>query len=355
MKSRIICMLLSLCLATATGWAEWGAPAGDTMSLPVDSSRLEGYGVLPLADLAADEVADDTADFFSFALDTAEEVLQDSLPPLPTDALHAMLQDMVLRTCHERIEQLLMAGHFEEALALSDSTLELAETPGNYYYQGLVNECMAAWRQAEWAYSKAIRLQADYIDCYLPLIRVLLNLNRPEEAMIWCDRYFDLDGSQSEGLLYRSRVFAMLNEYQEAIADISQVISLDSTNTAAYRLRALYRMETGRYPDAVDDLSQLLRYDPRPEWYALRADCYEAQGLTELALQENERIVEMTDGKQDYGGLHDVAQAQVSALRRRLSMQSQDVVAENVIRFPRVESDSVMLRIEVVSSDENEK
>ena len=303
-------------------WGVWAAPAGDAVSPPEDSSRLEEYGVLP---------------------------------SLPTESLHAMLQDLALRTCHERIEQLLMAGHFEEALALSDSTLEMAETPENYYYQGLVNECMSAWRQAEWAYSKAIRLQADYIDSYLPLIRVLLNLNRPEEAMVWCDRYFDLDGSQSEGLLYRSRVFAMLNEYQEAVADISQVISLDSTNTTAYRLRALYRMETGLYPDAVSDLSELLRYDPSPEWYALRADCYEAQGLTELALQDNERIVEMTAGMPDYSGLHDVAQSQVLALRKQLPMRGQNIVAENVIRFPQVESDSMILRVEVVSSGENEK
>lgn len=340
-------MLQLLCLTVACGRGVWAAPVDGVMSLPGDTSRVAMYDTLPDAEAAAD--------FFSFVTDAAEMQLQDSLPPLPSETLHAMLQDLALRTCHERIEQLLMTGSFEEALALSDSTLEMAETPENYYYQGLVNEYMAAWRQAEWAYSKAIRLQADYIDCYLPLIRVLLNLNRPEEAMVWCDRYFDLDGAQSEGLLYRSRVFAMLNEYQEAIADISQVISLDSTDATAYRLRALYRMETGRYPEAVSDLTLLVRYDPKPEWYALRADCLEAQGLTELALEDNERIVEMTSGRPLYNGLHEVAQAQVLALRRQLSENGQDVVAENVIRFPQVESDSVMLRVEVVSSEENEK
>lgn len=279
----------------------------------------------------------------------------DSLPALPSQDLHEMMQDLALRTMHEEIERLLVEGNYERALSLSDTTLYLAETPENYYYQGVVNECLSAWRQAEWAYSKAIRLNSSYEACYLPLVRVLLNLNRPEEAMMWSDRLFDLDSSQYEGLLYRSRAFAMLNEYQEAVADISQFIEIDTTRMDAYRLRAAYYTSLSKYQAAAADYTVLIRHDRKPEWYALRADCYKAQKLYEPALQDSREVVAMTVSVPDYFGLYQAASDDVRQLQQLLGVPEQPLVTQNIIHFPPNIPDSTELRVVLVPPAAEEK
>ena len=282
----------------------------------------------------------------------SEALFPDSLEQAASpEETRAMIQEMVLMAYHEKIERLMMAGLYKEALAVSDSTLELAETPQNYYYQGLVNEALTNWRQAEWAYSKAIRIDPGYIECYQPLIQVVLNLNRPAEAVTWCDRLFEVDPAQTEALLLRSRAFAMENEYYEAIEDVSLAIMLDSLWAEAYRLRALYYMETRQYQAAVDDWSQLIAWDAgQPECYLWRADCFDRLQESDLALQDYRRAAELSAAQPQWAGLYREAEAAVQLLTPPVEQPAMDTLLLTPPVVQLAPGDSLQLAPNAVSS-----
>ena len=161
-----------------------------------------------------------------------------------------------------KIKAYVARGKYAEALAVSDSTLMMSETPLNYYYQGWVNELLGFPLKAEWAYSRSIRIDTAYVDGYLALARLYIGWNKLEKAILLCEKALWIDAGNKEALLERSRIFALIHDYYDAIDDASLAIGIDSLYTHAYYLRGIYYLDDFQTQQAYDDFSRVLRFTP---------------------------------------------------------------------------------------------
>ncbi len=206
------------------------------------------------------------------------------------------LNPQYLPAFHIKIRALLALNKNEEALKVSDSTLNnIGETAMNYFLQGEVNKRMNARQKAEWAYARAAKIDKGFIEAYIALADLFAGVNKPEEIFTNADAALAINPDSEEALIARSRGYALLKQYNDAIEDVSYVIKLNPANLTAYYWRGKYYLGNNKPQDALKDFNHVLQIEP-DNWQALagRADSYAAMGDKSSALANYQAILEKT-------------------------------------------------------------
>lgn len=146
---------------------------------------------------------------------------------------------------------------YEEAASLFGRYTQLkSENPWGFYMLGL-----SAWKAgdldgAETALVRAIELDPAHLKSYLNLSRVLLDANRPEEAMIRIDEAMAIDPQL--GVIYRlqGRAFHQLGNRAEAEKAYRQAIRIDNQDAWSMNNMALLMIEQERFDEALAPLAR---------------------------------------------------------------------------------------------------
>ncbi len=202
------------------------------------------------------------------------------------------LNPQYLPAFHVKIRALLQLNKNEEALNVSDSTLNIGETAMNYFLLGEVYSRLKSWQKAEWAYGRAAKIDKGYIEAYIALADIAVSMNKVRETLTAADAALGIDPDSKEALIARSRGFALDKNFTDAIDDATYVIKLDPSYTDAYYWRGTYYKETNKTKEAIKDFEFVLKEQP-DNWQALagRAECYAKTGDKKAALADFQKLL----------------------------------------------------------------
>jgi tetratricopeptide (TPR) repeat protein len=182
------------------------------------------------------------------------------------------------------------------AIKVSDTALALDGNAYNYYLQGLVNEKLNSFQKAEWAYTKAIKEDKKYIDAYVALANLELNLNKSEDAMVRCNEALKIDPDSRQALLARSQVFLKKLDYRNGIDDVSRAIVLDPNDETMFFVRGTYYQQFSQQQNAINDFNKVISLNPKnAEAYYKRATSYEEISNFQAAIKDYESLVAISE------------------------------------------------------------
>ena len=218
---------------------------------------------------------------------------------------------------HVKIRILLRLNRNEEALKVSDATLNIGETAMNYFLQGEVNKQMNARQKAVWAYDKAGKIDRGFIEAFIALADLYAGMNKIDETFVNADAALAINPDSEEALIARSRGNALLKQYTEAIDDVSSAIQLDPSNNNAYYWRGTYYLGSNKWKEALADFEHVLQAEP-DNWQALigRADSHAAMGDKKTASDEYRAILVKAPAYPEKDAIIELANQRIFELNR---------------------------------------
>ncbi len=184
----------------------------------------------------------------------------------------------------------------EERLSANDIAIQLQSDSSEVYIDP---ETMT---EAVLNYSKAIRLNPDYVEAYVK--RGKLNLfQRNYELAI--DDYTEVIRLKPDYVeAYGNRGFAKteIENYESAIEDYNEIIRLMPCSAKAYNGRGLAQGRMGEYESAIDDYTEAIKLKPDfAEAYSNRGRTRAELGAYESAIEDFDEAIRL---KPDFVGTY---------------------------------------------------
>lgn len=196
----------------------------------------------------------------------------------------------------EKIKTLLALEDYKFAIKVADTALMLKENALNFYQRGLVNEKLGMPNDAEKDYMKAIAKDRRYIDGYLSLAALRIELNKLDQAMNNCNTVINLDSKNTNAYLIRSEIYKKNLDYVSGINDISKIILIEPENPVMYYIRGTYYQEFNQHGNAINDFNKVISMnDKDPDAYFKRAKSYEEIMNYEAAAKDYETITALSE------------------------------------------------------------
>ncbi|MCK4346043.1 MAG: tetratricopeptide repeat protein [Bacteroidales bacterium] len=196
----------------------------------------------------------------------------------------------------EKVKTLLALEDYKFAIKVADTALLLKENALNFYQHGLVNEKLGKPDDAEKDYMKAIAKDRRYIDGYLSLAELRIELNKLDQAMNNCNTVINLDSRNTRAYLIRSEIYTKSLDYVRAINDISHIILIEPENSRMYYIRGTYYQEFNQHGNAINDFNKVISVnDKDPDAYFKRAKSYEEIMNYEAAAKDYETITTLSE------------------------------------------------------------
>ncbi|MBN2348510.1 MAG: tetratricopeptide repeat protein [Bacteroidales bacterium] len=212
---------------------------------------------------------------------------------------------------------LLALEDFDNALIAAKKSLVLKDNSLSYYYHGQVYEKLNNYAQAESDYKKAISKDKSFIDPYISLASLLIQLNRPDEALEYSNAAISVDSRSMPAYLVRSRVYVKKLEYPKAIDDISKNILINPDDAGMYLIRGKYYQEFTQHQNAINDFTKVIMLDEKnSEAYYKRAYSYEQIANFQAAIKDYNKLSELSKYDPIAKQLQDEAQIRLFELNR---------------------------------------
>jgi tetratricopeptide (TPR) repeat protein len=227
------------------------------------------------------------------------------------------LNKQYLPAYHIKIKSLLQLNQLQAALATSNATLQIGETAMNYFLQGEVNNRLNARQQAEWAYTKATRLDKGFIEAFIALSNLSAGMNKTEETLVNADAALTINPDSEEAMIARSRGYALLKQFKDAIDDASYVLEKNPNHLQARYRRGTYYLEINKNQEALKDFEWVMKADPS-FWQALagRADSYAGTGNKKAALADYQQLLSDAAKYPDREAITQLAHQRIFELNR---------------------------------------
>ena len=194
-------------------------------------------------------------------------------------------------------------------------TGERPENPWGHYMVGLSSWKGGDRELAERAFLDALAIDSSHVKSRLNLGRVLLETERPREALEHIDVAVGLEPGSSDGYRLRARAFEALGWVEDAIASYKTAIVTDGEDVWALNNLGLILIQQGRFREALGPLARVTQLEKgkgvasffnnlgialeRTGHYAAAADAYRAAlGVDETygkASVNLARVVERTN------------------------------------------------------------
>ena len=126
---------------------------------------------------------------------------------------------------------------------------------------------LSSWKagdrvRAESAFKSAIERDPRHAKSRLNLARVLLEVERPKEALEQVEKALELDSASAETYRLLGRVRGELREVEPAIAAYRRAIALDEKDVWSMNNMALVLIQKGRYAEALGPLARATELKP---------------------------------------------------------------------------------------------
>lgn len=157
---------------------------------------------------------------------------------------------------YEDAESVFRDGRYAEAVDLFGVyTTNRPENTWGHYMLGL-----SAWRagqldRAEEALRRSIELDESHVKSLINLGRVLLELDRPDEARTTVDVALSFDPTSVDGFRVRGRAHVDLGETELAIDDYLQALLLDERDAWSANNVGLIHIRRGEFSEALPPLA----------------------------------------------------------------------------------------------------
>jgi tetratricopeptide (TPR) repeat protein len=177
-----------------------------------------------------------------------------SIEPAETVASEPELPKKVT---YEEAETAFHDKNYDQAMELFTLyTDRKSENPWGYYMLGL-----SAWKagdhgSAEEAFERALELDQCHVKSWLNLGRVLLDTDRPEEALAKIDEALAIDPESNVAYRLQGRAFHQLGQKEEAIGAYRRAIQIDDQDAWSMNNLGLMFLEEGRFDEALPPLAR---------------------------------------------------------------------------------------------------
>ncbi len=188
---------------------------------------------------------------------------------------------------------------------IPDPTPTATRSPVTYAAKAALHEEDGEFDEAITAYRAAVTLDPDRVEYYLPLVRLLVKANQPEEALELLDTAAEL--APERGDLYalwanawlangyrwqdKADAVAAATSFEEAVTQANKAIDINPNDGMAYAVRgaALSNIDLQFLQQAIEAAATALELDKdNPDVRRHVAAVYENQGLYELAMEQYE-------------------------------------------------------------------
>ncbi|HEX9633743.1 MAG TPA: tetratricopeptide repeat protein [Gemmatimonadales bacterium] len=163
---------------------------------------------------------------------------------------------------YEEAELAYRDGRYDEAARLFSRYVEIK--PGNpfgHYMLGLSGWKSRDHAGAEAAFERALALDPDHVKSHLNLVRVLLEVGRPEDALVRADTALALDPLNNVAHRLRARALDALDRVDEAIDEYRQAIALDETDVWSMNNLGVLYIQMGWSEEALYPLARAVALD----------------------------------------------------------------------------------------------
>ena len=196
----------------------------------------------------------------------------------------------------EKVISLIGMEMWDQALAASDTALQLRDDAVNYYHQGIIYQKKGDDNTARRQLEKAVTKDKSYATARLELARVLVRQGDVNSALGQCNMVIQQDSKNVEAYLTRAIAYEAKLDYPAAINDVSTAILLEPAGQEHYVTRGTLYQKFNQHLAAVSDFTKALTIDQfRPDVYLLRARSYEEIHDFEKAADDYTRVVAMND------------------------------------------------------------
>jgi tetratricopeptide (TPR) repeat protein len=192
----------------------------------------------------------------------------------------------------EKVISLIGMEMWDQALAASDTALQLRDDAVNYYHQGIIYQKKGDDNTARRQLEKAVTKDKSYATARLELARVLVRQGDVNSALGQCNMVIQQDSKNVEAYLTRAIAYEEKLDYPAAINVVSPAIPLEPAGQEHYVTRGTLYQKFNQHLAAVSDFTKALTIDQfRPDVYLLRARSYEEIHDFEKAADDYTRVV----------------------------------------------------------------
>jgi superkiller protein 3 len=147
------------------------------------------------------------------------------------------------------------------------------------FYYGIAegNYLVGDLNGAKISIEQMLRLNPDYVPALTLQARVMLDHNKPEQALAAANRALELEPENHEHRLLKALILGNMGKREEASTLIETVIAQAPTNSddaqAANQLLGLLRMAAGEWDQAATAFNNIYLADPASSHTSLRLSC----------------------------------------------------------------------------------
>ena len=178
-------------------------------------------------------------------------------PPLPEGVTTSPGLVVPENVSYGTAEAAFASKRYDEAMAMFEVyTRRKPENAWGHYMLGL-----SAWKAGERevstsAFEAALAIDSTHVKSLLNLGRVLLELGRPEDALVRVETALALDPELADAHRVMGRVRTELGQSDEAAGSFRKAITLDENDSWSMNNLALVLIRQGRYEEALGPLAR---------------------------------------------------------------------------------------------------
>ena len=144
------------------------------------------------------------------------------------------------------------------------------KTAKDFYLRGIKRAQLRNYRQAAEDYSKAIKLNSQFVDAYLKRCEMRYKLGDNQGVLDDCHQVFAIQPTVAKAHYYQGRARYSLGYTQSAIESYTMAIAQEEDYAQAYYYRGLAYKELNSYASAIEDFqcaAELFRMQQNYEAY----------------------------------------------------------------------------------------
>ncbi len=200
----------------------------------------------------------------------------------------------MLKAYHLQVQAMVNVKDFTNAVAVADKAVDVEKTTMNYYLQGVANDSLKKYKEAEYSFGRAVFYDSKNEAAHIGLAHARMHQDKYDKALEACDKAIGVNAKSKAAYRMRSNVHYKKGDYPNAINDLSKVTTIDPKDVDIYFLRGRYYREFGQNENAINDFTKIIGVDANNyHAYYQRGSAYEAIAKRPEAVKDYERFNEL--------------------------------------------------------------
>lgn len=188
--------------------------------------------------------------------------VQAAAPRKPAEPVVAAVDETPRVVTYEEAEAAYFDRRYGEAVELfTIYTESRSANPWGFYMLGLSAWKAGDYGKAEESFKTALELDPKHVKSCINLGRVLLDTDRPGEALVKIAEAIVLDPESNPAYRLKGRAFHQMGQKDDAIEAYRRAIKIDGGDAWSMNNLALVLIEEERYEDALGPLARAIEID----------------------------------------------------------------------------------------------